>query len=326
MKRSFVNGFDFNPADPIVIPFGRYPHKKSGTIQVIDRRSAAGFANNIAEARANGAPGLPIYAGHPDVPELASLYPDKGAKGWVTDCQVECDACRLATVWNDQPKPGAFIYFSPYFFADDPGKGKEALIDELRSIGLTNRPNSTRFRLPNEAEDDATETHTEGTTTMMKVLLLLGLPNTATEDEAAAKLTVLMDETTALRRKDEESGAQLKLANEAAESARQAFANEREQLIALKLDCALADGRITAATRPVWQDRLRKDFANESATLASECAKLKTRTSLPNTDPSCTTDAGILAQYEAMPRGKEKAAFLAQHVHAINNAREGRKA
>ena len=160
---------------------------------------------------------------------------------------------------------------------------------------------------------------------MQKVLTILGLPNTATEDDAAAKLTVLMDETTTLRRKDEESSAQLKLANEAAESVRKEFANEREAHIALKLDCALADGRITAATRPVWQERLRKDFANESATLAQECAKLKTRTALPNTDPSCSTEAGVLAQYESMPRGKDKSAFLAQHAQAINNAREARK-
>ena len=325
MKRAFVNGFDFSPADALVIPFGRYPHKKSGTVQIIDKRSATGFANNIAEAKANGAPGLPIYAGHPDVPELAPLYPDKGAKGWVTDCQIDAGACRLSTAWNDQPKAGAFIYFSPYFFADDPGQGKEALIDELRSIGLTNRPNSTRFRLPNEAEDDATTTITEVPQTMTKVLTILGLPNTATEDEAAAKLTALMEDATTLRRKDEESTAQLKLANEAAETDRAAFANEREQHIALKLDCALSDGRITAATRPVWQERLRADFANEAATLAKECAKIKTRTALPNTDPSCSTDAGILAQYNSMPKGKEKAGFLAQHAQAINNAREALK-
>lgn len=289
---------------------------------MIDRRSAVGFANGIAAAKANGAPGLPIYVGHPDVPELAAQYPDKGAKGWLTECQIEGTCCRLATAWNDPPKPGAFIYFSPYFFADDPGKGKDALIDELRSIGLTNRPNSTRFRLPNEEAEDDTKPQPEDRP-MEKLLTILGLANTATEDEAAAKLTTLIEDNTALRRTGEETAAQLKLANEAADTARKDFANERDAHIALRLDCALADGRITAATRPVWDARLRKDFANESATLAKECVKIKTRSALPNAADDSTA-AGILAQYEAMPKGKAKADFLKLHATEINDARQAR--
>jgi hypothetical protein len=154
---------------------------------------------------------------------------------------------------------------------------------------------------------------------MTKVLTLLGLPDTATEDEAAAKLTALMEENTALRRKDEESGAQIACANEAVATARTAFANEREQLIALRLDNALADGRITPATRPVWQKRLRADFANESDMLAKECAALKTRSALPN-EADATTPASLLARYEAMPAGPDKAKFLRTHAAAIHAA------
>jgi hypothetical protein len=317
MKCTFANSFDFAVGKPLTIPYGRYPHKKSGTTQVIDRRSAVAFEAQISESKASGAPGLPIYAGHPDVPDLAARYPDKGAKGWIVGCEADDGACRLSVAWCDEPKAGAFIYFSPYFAGDDTGTN-ELLIDELRSVGLTNRPNCTRFRLPNEAvAEDTTQTERPQ---MNKLLTLLGLAATATEDEAAAKLQVLLDENAALKRTGEEQAAQVACATTAAESARTALENEREARIGLLLDCAIRDGRVTPATKPVWGARLRKDFANESLELSKECVGFKTRSALPN-EAGDHTPASILARYDALPAGPEKAEFLRTHAVAINAAR-----
>lgn len=333
-RRAFANTFEFDPAKPLTIPYGRYPHKKSGKNQLVDARTAKAFASNITAAKAAGAPGLPIYSGHPDVPDLAAKYPDKGAKGWVTDCMANESGMELPVAWNDEPKPGAFIYFSPYM-AGNEESGSDVGIDELKSIGLTNRPNSTRFRLPNEAEDATTGDHqvaptrkgdpqvapSTRTSSMKKVLTLLGLAETATEDEATAKLQGLMDgHTAALTRTAEEHTAALAFANEETTKVRAEFANERDAHIGLLLDCAIRDGRVTPATKPVWAGRLRQDFANEAPALATECAKLKTRTALANTDDD-SSPTGILAKYNAMPKGAQKAQFLRDNAQAINDAR-----
>lgn len=321
MKRRIANSFDFDPAKPLVIPFGRYPHKKSGINQIIDPHTLAGIQLRLANEKASGAPGIPIYHGHPDVPELASRYPDKAAHGWIVaaeaDPAIPGFACSVE--WIDAPAPGEFIYFSPYFFGTDLS-GSETLIDDMQSVGLTNRPNSTRFRLPNEAGDEEHPNPNNERTAMKKLLMLLSLPETATEDEAAAALQALIDEKTALTRKVEEGAAEVSAANSAKDAAVKGLANEREERIGLLLDCGIRDGKVTPATKPVWGERLRRDFANESEALAKECAGIKTRSALPN-EAGDHTPAGILAQYEGMPAGKDKDAFLRVHARVINDAR-----
>ena len=321
MKRRIANSFDFDPAKPLFIPYGRYPHKKSGIVQVVDRRTLDGVHRRIANEKAAGAPGLPIYHGHPDVPELASRFPDKAAHGWIVaadpDPALTGFACSVE--WVDPPAPGAFVYFSPYFFGDDVSNSM-TVIDDMQSVGLTNRPNSTRFRLPNEAGDEEHPNPNNERTAMKKLLMLLSLPETATEDEAAAALQALIDEKTALTRKVEEGAAEVAVANTAKDEAVKGLANEREARIGLLLDCGIRDGKVTPATKPVWGERLRRDFANESEALAKECAGIKTRSALPN-EAGDHTPAGILAQYEGMPAGKDKDAFLRVHARAINDAR-----
>ena len=155
---------------------------------------------------------------------------------------------------------------------------------------------------------------------MKKLLALLSLPETATEDEAVASLQALSDEKTSLTRKVEELTAEAGAAKTAKETAETGLANEREARIGLLLDCGIRDGKVTPATKPVWQDRLRKDFANEAEALSKECAGLKTRSALPN-EKGDPTPSGILAKYEAMPESPEKDAFLLVHARQINDAR-----
>lgn len=317
MKRRLANSFEFDPAKPLVIPFGTYPHKKTGIDQIVDRASADGFLQRVIAQQQSGAPGIPVYVGHPDVPELAHKYPDKAAVGWITAIVIGSGSCELQIEWvGEPPAPGAFIYFSPYFFGEDVSPTVNH-IDDMQSVGLTNRPNSTRFRLPNEAADED-QTNQERDT-MKKVLALLGLAETATEDEAAAALQTLIDEKIALARKVEELTAETATANAACETAKKGMANEREARIGLLLDCALAEGRATPATRPVWEGRLRKDFPNEAEALGKEPSALKTRSALPNEGPDAAP--GILAKYEAMAEGPEKDAFLRAHAPQINDAR-----
>jgi len=319
MRSSFANSFEFDPAKPLKIPYGHYPHKAKGKTQIVDVRTLEGVRSRIANEIAAGAPGVPIYHGHPDVPELAGRYPDKAAHGWIVaaDQAPEIGGFACSVEWVDQPSPGQFVYFSPYFFGENVS-ANEVVIDDMQSVGLTNRPNSTRFRLPNEAGDEDPTLNER--TSMKKLLALLSLPETATEDEAVASLQALSDEKTSLTRKVEELTAEAGAAKTAKETAETGLANEREARIGLLLDCGIRDGKVTPATKPVWQDRLRKDFANEAEALAKECAGLTTRSALPN-EKGDPTPSGILARYEAMPESPEKDAFLLVHARQINDAR-----
>ena len=334
MKRRFANSFEFDPSKPLVIPYGVYPHKASGMNQLVDHVSAVAIAQCVAKDQAEGAPGLPVYYGHPDVPELSYKYPDKAAHGWITACAPGETSCSLYVTWVDEPKAGAFIYFSPYFFGEDISK-TETHINEMQSVGLLNKPNSTRFRLPNEAGEDSrgmpSGAPSNERTSMNKLLAILGLAATATEDEAAVKLQALVDENASLKtqvadltRKCEECDATTASANAACGEAKKGMANEREARIGLLLDCALRDGKVTPATKPVWEGRLRRDFPNEAEALSKHCAEVKTRSALPN-ELGDGSPSGVLAKYEAMQEGPEKSAYLSAHAVQINDARQARK-
>ena len=334
MKRRLANSFEFDPAKPLCIVYGVYPHRKSGMNQVVNEASADAIAGQIAAAQVAGAPGLPVYVGHPDVPELAPKYPDKSAHGWIVSLQKDSTGFMLQPEWVAAPKPGEFIYFSPYFLGTDQTK-TSTHIDEMRSVALTNNPNSTKFRLPNEAgdsEDDynvnadkggSSRPSDKGTTHMTKILALLGLLETATEDEAVTAINAIIAERDDLKRKLEESTAVTEAANTACAIAKKDLANERDSRIGLMLDCAIRDGKVSPATKPVWEGRLKRDFANESEALAKTCAEIKTKTELPN-EAAASTGSSILAKYDAMPSGPDKRKFLNANAAAIHAARQSR--
>ena len=137
---------------PIHIPFGTWAY--DDTIdQTLDREHAEAIASDLAGKIAAGEPGIPVYQGHPDVPEYAGKYPDKGALGWVKRILVNEDGMDLEVEWDRDPGKG-FGWFSPYWTGDDPGPGatgkKNVIVVGLTSIGLVNNPNIREFRLANE--------------------------------------------------------------------------------------------------------------------------------------------------------------------------------
>ena len=145
---------------PIHIPFGTWAY--DDTIdQTLDREHAEAIAADLAGKIAAGEPGIPVYQGHPDVPEYAGKYPDKGALGWVKKILVNEDGMDLEVEWDRDPGKG-FGWFSPYWTGDDPGPGatgkRNVIVDGLTSIGLVNNPNIREFRLANEAQPEERKT------------------------------------------------------------------------------------------------------------------------------------------------------------------------
>ena len=143
---------------PIHIPFGTWSY--DDTIdQTLDREHAEKIAADLAGKVAAGEPGIPVYQGHPDVPEYASKYPDKGALGWIKRILVNEDGMDLEVEWDRDPGKG-FGWFSPFWTGDDPGTGatgkRNVIVDGLTSVGLVNNPNIREFRLANEAGENLT--------------------------------------------------------------------------------------------------------------------------------------------------------------------------
>lgn len=137
---------------PIFIPFGTWPYDDTIS-QTLDRPHAEGIAADLDKQIAAGEPGIPVYQGHPDVPEYAGKYPDKGAMGWVKKILVNEDGMECRVEWDRDPGKG-FGWFSPYWIGDKPVVGpdgkKNVIVDGLTSIGLVNNPNIREFRLANE--------------------------------------------------------------------------------------------------------------------------------------------------------------------------------
>ena len=196
-KMAFAN--EGEARKPIHIPFGTWDYDGHIT-QTLDREHAEGIANELARQVAAGEPGIPVYQGHPDVPEYAGKYPDKGALGWVKRILVNENGMDLEVEWNRDPGKG-FGWFSPYWTGEPasaggsgaPGK-KNVVIDGLTSVGLVNNPNIREFRLANEAgmssvasakeEDQNTTTQQKGNQMDPNILReKLGLPPEATDEQ-----------------------------------------------------------------------------------------------------------------------------------------------
>lgn len=142
---------------PIFIPFGEWNYDGKSR-QRLDRAHGEKIANELNARVAKGEPGIPVYQGHPDVPELAAKYPDKGALGWVTKIELANESpdgravpgLALTVEWDRDPGRG-FRWFSPYWLAND-RDGSTYIVGSIASIGLVNNPNIPEFRLANEEQ------------------------------------------------------------------------------------------------------------------------------------------------------------------------------
>ena len=196
---------ELNLGDPksgtIRVPFGRWDFgaKKMDDgrtvffVQELTKDGAERMAAKINAGVADGEKGVPVYWGHPDVPELAHKYPDKRAKGWIKSATVEGDALILHVEWLEENATDGFGWFSPYWGgpATDLGQGRYLKhLDSLTSVALINIPNIQEFRLANELQGGLNDN--ERTFAMPQHLIDLAkrfdervlLPNEANYDES----------------------------------------------------------------------------------------------------------------------------------------------
>lgn len=272
----------------ITIPFGTWDYgekKLDDGRQVYFRQSlnadgARQIADQIAASVAKGEKGIPVYWGHPDVPELAHKYPDKRAKGWIKSAQAQNDKLVLTVDWLEENATDGFGWFSPYWTGPIEETGSnEALmtVNALASIALVNMPNIQEFRLANEWQDTnqpaQAEKETKMNITKEELCKLLGLPPEATDDQIRSALEEAVKAKEALKiseTKVEAANEETKAAQDECDKVKTELANEKAAHRAILLDNAIADGRISVAGRAAWEKRLADDFKAGSLALANE--------------------------------------------------------
>ena len=160
---------DRSNAGTITVPFGTWDYGQKKLPdgrnlffrQTLDMQGAGAIAAQIADSIAKGEKGVPVYWGHPDVPELAHKYPDKRAKGWITSASVEDGKLVLSVDWLEDKATDGFGWFSPYWTGPvkENGDGTALMhVESLTSVALINMPNIQEFRLANEAQPEERKT------------------------------------------------------------------------------------------------------------------------------------------------------------------------
>lgn len=250
--------------------------------------------------------------------EHFSLDTDKpsDAMAWATDIREDADG--LWTRWDFTP-PGREAWQSRVLVSRSPVMALEPLGGNrfrpvrLESIAMTNTPHFDLSTLAaaraadNPPPGDPPDGHTQGDAPMKKLLALLGLAETATEDEAAAALQALLDA--------QASAAQAQAAAETARDEAQAACR------AARCDAFIAAHRDRIADEAKF--RLAYDAAPDAteaafglfkaAPAAAPSARVSARDAQTPADSAPVT----LAAYRAMPAGKEKDAFLSKHKDTL---------
>ncbi len=307
---------ELNLGDPrsgtIRIPFGRWDFGEKKLedgrtvyfVQELGADGAAKIAAKINQGVAAGEKGVPVYWGHPDVPELAHKYPDKRAKGWIKSAAVEGGALVLAVEWLEDGATDGFGWFSPYWGgpARDLGQGKWLkTIEDLTSVALVNIPNIQEFRLANELQgkvnnNESGESAGESEEKMdrAKLIQALGLPETASDEDVFAEIEKIKAKAADAETKQQAAEAEKDTANTERDEAKAELANERAAHRGLLLDQAIAEGRISVAGRAAWDKRLSDDFAAGKVALANE-KPLKTKSAVTETPAGKASSIDLVA-------------------------------
>lgn len=309
----------------MIAPYGDHPStalipdaggrlKKEKAIQRIDKAGADEMVRGFHQERRGirkFLKGCNIYVGHPDMPGLGHLYPDKEPKGVFADMEARSDGLYGLPVFTNE---GSEIVESKKLRAFSARIGESEAAGDLNglpvyrptkiySAGLTNNPHLPVhfFNEDNTLVDagaPADSPNPKPRITMKKQLLALcaklgiqfaneadDAQTEAALDQINLKVAAFVNEKATLDGKVADAeGKIVTLTTEKAtvtterDTARTQFANERQARIKDVLAQALTSGRITAAEKPQWENRLKVEaqFANEHAALMALAPKVKT--------------------------------------------------
>lgn len=260
-------------------PIGEFDHREG--LQRIDatavKRMENSF-NSLLGKLKNRFVGVPFYEGHPDVPHLANIYPDKRAHGWIKAMQARVNNPPQATdglyaqvEWTPTGKTflenGNYKFLSSHFEAEQIGfeRGRKVYRPtQVLSVGLTNYPNIPVNPLHNTNEGEIME--------RSLLITALGLAATATDADITAAIgnlrteagrvtTLANDRTAAVTQADTEKAEHTKT--------KTTLANITAQRNKVTLDNAIDLGHITPAQRAEWEPKLNEDFEKAAGEIKS---------------------------------------------------------
>lgn len=273
--------------------------------------------------------GIPIYRGHPDLGQHSPLVVGAYRSAKVEELGVLAELSAREDGLYGRPvlhragqvavENDGLKWFSPFWWVRIVGQdGDKTIVEphELISAGLTARPNINGGDALTNQQD-----------IMNRELLikLLTLANDATDQQIEAAIVKLQADLKAgadalANEKSEREKAVAKVAEleplaakvttlEAAITERTtALTNERARGDKLELDRAMADGRLTAATRPEWEQALANETTRE--------AKLVELDALKPTLPRGSFTGGLGAR-----KGAPDAKAAGQQVISLANER-----
>ncbi len=314
-------------AGTLFVPFGEYPvqvkDRQSGrvvnAVQVWNEEAAEKVMGGLrglrgAISRLFGA--VPVYVGHPDVPELRAQHQDTKAYGRVTGANVEeVDGKKgvgFAVAWNKLGEElvgsGAYMFHSPHWPLEILGAANGVLKTMpigLRSIGLTNEPNIADSVILGanmdgiQLEEPAAEPPPAPPPSLMQRLVaILGDASVATEDQIVERWMQLIDAA-------KKVAAAAEARWRAEDAARVSVPNEAppvDRLVALLDDSLtarttaaneLATLRQTVIDEAASRTRTEADLADVRAQLAAE------RTARATAEQSLTAANEIGAKFDA---------------------------
>jgi hypothetical protein len=243
--------------------------------------------------------------------EHFSLDSDKpsDAMAWAKDIREDFDG--LWTRWDFTP-PGQTAWDDKVLVSRSPVMILERIAGHrfrpvaLESIAMTNTPHFdlSTIAAARAAEEQGTAApdaaQKQGDPTMKKLLALLGLPETATEEEAVAAAQVIIDRASA-------ADAEMKKAQAACRKA--------------ACDAFISANKARITDEAKFREAYEKSpEATEAAFgLFKADAPAHSPTRISARDAQTPGDAApvTLAAYRAMPAGKEKDAFLARHGETL---------
>lgn len=281
-------------AEPLILwcqlaPFGRFPgrREKEDVIQICDR---AAFDQVIAAFK----PEVLV-----DFEHRAENSDDTAAAAWIQRLECRDDGLwgllRFSDTGAEAVRGRRLRFLSPVWPLDAAGRPVE-----LKSAALTNVPNFDLRPVLNKAAGSVT--NPKGPTAMKELAALFGLPETATDAEILAAAKTRQDELAALKQRlDEAEKTALNTeACKVAEDNAGKIANKAEFVAAYVQNKALALQVLGAVKAP-----------------AAVCNKAGVKAPVAFGAPV----QNKLAQYEALPEGRDKAAFLRANAQEINTLR-----
>lgn len=270
----------------MIAPYGEFPTADRKRVQKFGRPQAEAMVatfNSLWHRLGTMFRGVPIFHGHPDVDP--KNWPDDRRLGKIAEIEAREDGLWGRPEWNalgaDNAREGWWLYPSPAWLHPRT-MANTVEPDELLSIGLVNTPNIPgSMPWANSADPEKEEEISTDDIMKEKLIALLGMEPTATDDEIMAALEAKMTPAAAEANADDEAAAEaekLAAAEKLAEAERMAMeantaretaeANAkaiRETFAVVVVDSAITAGKATEAMRETLANSLLAEGADLKA-------------------------------------------------------------